>query len=216
MRPRARSGLQGRGSGGKASGRLTGPAGPEDPSGGACCPGYTAPGVMTSPRLTRPRHPRSHLGAGSCGPGTAEPASSRGPALGGAHSRGQEGAGGGARRRWRWRRDGCSGAGSHSRLNTASLAKRLPEPTTGSPGRERALLGQSQTPVGQPQQSQHPEAGRSAGTPRTRTCRANKPPESPHPAAFAVSPFPPDSPSSPLGRREWRSARPGARRSAQV
>lgn len=139
----------------------------------------------------------------------AEPASGRGPTLSGAHPRGQEGSGGGARRRWRSRRDGCSKAGITPRSAQHPQAKLLPEPTPGSLDRERALLGLPPNPGGPAPTS--PSLRRLGGAPGPRGSAPvgpTKPPENPLLATFAVSPVPPDSPSSPPGRREWRSPRP--------
>lgn len=97
----------------------------------------------------------------------------------------------------------------HSPLSTASPGQAAARAHSRESGQGRGSSGSAPNPGGPAPTS--PSLRRLGGAPGPRGSAPvgpTKPPESPHLAAFAVSPVPPDSLSSPPGRREWRSPRP--------
>ncbi|XP_044945451.1 translation initiation factor IF-2-like [Mustela putorius furo] len=98
----------------------------------------------------------------------------------------------------------------HSPLSTASPGQDAARAHSWESGLGRGSSGSAPNPSGPAPAS--PSLRRLGGAPGPRGSAPvgpTKPPESPLLAAFAVSPVPPDYPSSPPGRREWRSPRPG-------
>ena len=210
MLPRAGSRAGGRRPGEEGSGLLTSPSGPREPSGGACCPEYTALGERALPGSQDHGTPVPPLRTGRCGRATAGLANRRGPARCGAHPHSVHGAGGSARRRWRSPGDGCSRAGSDGRLNTTSPGEAVARSHRWEPGQGR---GSSESaPSRRVPVPTSPSPARPGGAPGPRgpaPVGPTKTPESPPPTAFGVSPVPhPSFPEFSPGRREWRSDRP--------
>lgn len=157
----------------------------------------------TISQRTRPPHPRSPSVRADAGRDRLS-RRTRGQQAA-ALTAGRGGVGGGARRRWRSPRDGCCGAGSHSRLTRHPGAALLPDPTAGSLGWEGAPMRQPQAPACRPNKSQPPEAGRGAATFSTRTCRAHKAPGKAPTLPPSGALRPPLIPEFSPGRTEWRS-----------